>query len=119
MGATAQVVVETPPGPVNEETLACGDNGMPVPDAFKPCATDGDCTIMFTALDCCGTPAAVGVAVDQTASFHAYEDRCNANVDQLCGCDPGPARTDDGSRTMTAPSITVRCDEGTCSTFVK
>jgi hypothetical protein len=91
---------------------------MPVPAVFKACDVEGDCTIAFTHLDCCGTPAMVGVATLETAAFHAYEARCNPDVPP-CNCEPGPAHLDDGSTTMNAGAVLVTCDEGQCTTHVQ
>ncbi len=96
---------------------SCGHDGLPLPASLKACATDGDCTIRFVTLDCCGTQAFVGVASSQTALFASFEERCDP-IMPVCGCDPGPALTDDGHMTaQNAATIHVACSSGLCETF--
>lgn len=96
----------------------CGDKGLPVPAAFKVCELDSQCTIAFVNLDCCGTPAAVSVRVSQLSAFEAYEAKCDP-VKPVCGCDPGPAHTEDGNMTSEAGAIHASCKDGLCLTFVE
>jgi hypothetical protein len=95
---------------------ACGANGLPVPSTYKACKSDSDCTIRFVPLDQCGTPAVVGVAILETATFASYEKRCDPFMNGG-SCDPGPAVTDDGQVVMgDLAAVHVTCAGGLCET---
>ncbi|APR84794.1 Hypothetical protein A7982_10143 [Minicystis rosea] len=93
----------------------CGVNGLPVPRMYRSCAADYECTISFIHLDCCGTPAAVGLTASTSELFLRHEHACHS-VEAWCDCDPGPAQTDDGDSTDDAAGLHVTCDEGQCTT---
>ena len=78
----------------------------------RTCAASMDCEIVFHAIDCCGSLAAVGINQTDAAAFGMAESMCQP----ICDCASKPTIGDDGK--TTADTFTVDCVGGQCKTSV-
>ncbi len=83
----------------------------------RSCDDDGDCLLTFHAFDCCRTLMASGVNGSVQGRFEAAWTICDEELER-CRCASGPTVVEDGSTTLEHDSIAVRCEEGTCRSYI-
>ncbi len=85
-------------------------------ERFKACDDDPTCVIA-TRVPCCGPAYAVGINHSFIAAFAACESALEASCSPGRGCASGPTFADDG-KSGDITVIGVRCDNGSCTTYV-
>lgn len=96
--------------------IVCGGD-MPVfPEFDRTCMGDGDCSLVFHQVDCCGSLVAWGLSNDAAKLFAEAEAECEAMY-PACECATQPTLLDDGSSTENNDKIAVTCQAGSCFSF--
>lgn len=85
---------------------------------YAGCDSDDDCTTGRHLIDCCGSVAEVGVAVDQRAAFEERAIECGDEF-PLCECASSPFAVLQDGRVLTEGQAGVSCDAGACRTHVQ
>ncbi|HKU44086.1 MAG TPA: hypothetical protein VJR89_38260 [Polyangiales bacterium] len=86
-------------------------------EAYKACDVDADCEAVAVQLNCSGTKAVYGVAIDLREDF----DRCAPTDYPKCNAQPLPTRAEDQrpSAKADASDVHARCIEGMCQTRIE
>ena len=83
----------------------------------KSCSKETDCAALPILADCCGTPLILGINERDLDEAISVWGQCGLEL-QLCGCPSGLPLAEDGNSTPNAGDILVRCDAGTCRSYV-
>jgi hypothetical protein len=94
-------------------TGGCG-NGGTFPTFAKTCLDNPGCAIGMHQLNCCGSQLAIGISFAEQARFMTAEAAWDATC-PACGCPATLPSAEDGKMCM-VDGITVRCDNGRCTT---
>ena len=95
----------------------CSDGPQDFPAFPKACQTADDCAIGYHAIDCCGSPIAVGIQAADEQSFMEAENMCLLQY-PLCDCIPQPPLAEDGNQLGEGQEVAVECKDMLCTTFI-
>jgi hypothetical protein len=99
------------------DDVQCGTSPVVFPEFDKSCGNDDDCALVFHTIDCCGTGEAWGINEGEVEAFEAAEAICDSQYPG-CGCPAGPTEAEDGNTGMSPGDFAVRCNGGTCMSYV-
>lgn len=96
------------------------------PSSFvKGCGVDDNCVGEMHQVDCCGEMKVIGVNHSEAGKFCAAEigsstggPGCRASYTKPAPCSSNVITAEDGATTTDPTKVAVRCDGGTCKTFV-
>ena len=116
LGITTLMACDSGSGDEPEE-VECTFGAEFVAQFVRGCSEDDDCALTFHALDCCRTLMASGISTSEQVRFETAWEMCDEELER-CRCASGPTVADDGSTTTEHDSISVRCEDGECRSWV-
>jgi hypothetical protein len=101
-------------------SITCGMHPTPTyPASITQCTDATQCIAVQHGLDCCGSLAIDGINAAQQDAFNSVEMSCRSEINfNMCGCVAQEAVAQDGHTVGAGVVVRLRCDSGTCVTFV-